>query len=395
LICIIKIKIYLGQINQLRKFLTGVFMKKTVIFLALVFIAISITPVYAQQKVRAKGMATIQKNFIDIARSKAIDEAQRNAVEKAVGVMVTSATSVENFQVKMDRILSESRGFINSYKIISEKRTGDNYEVEIEAEISQGKLRDKMTAINLIMVRKSKPRVMLIFTGTAGKDAVAEAAMSKYFIAQGFKLVDAQTVKKNKDYERLQDGAEQKAISGIAHRYGAEVIIVATVEAVSNTSKINDLEINRNNVVISGKIINGDTGSIITNGAEKEFDNGMKGDFKALTDKAATKLARNLVDSVLENWSAELANTATVKLVVSGFNSHTDVLEFKSLLAEEIKGFKGANQRYYSRGKVELDLEVEGDADAVAHDLAQITLKNKKMKVLEISPNRVEAVLLP
>ena len=101
-------------------------MKKAVIFLVLVFFAMSIAPVYAQHKVRAKGMATIAKNFVDIARSKALDEAQRNAVEKAVGVMITSATSVENFQVKMDRILSESKGYITSYKIISEERTGDN-----------------------------------------------------------------------------------------------------------------------------------------------------------------------------------------------------------------------------------------------------------------------------
>ncbi|MGV8056461.1 MAG: flagellar assembly protein T N-terminal domain-containing protein [Smithellaceae bacterium] len=368
-------------------------MKRIIVFLALVFFVISISPVYAQHKVRATGMATIQKNFIDIARSKALDEAQRNAVEKAVGVMVTSTTNVENFQVKMDRILSESKGYISSYNIISEKRTGTNYEVEIEAEISAGKLRDKMTAINLIMVRKSKPRVMLVFSGTASKDSVAEAAMSKYFMAQGFKLVDARTIKKNKDYERLQDVAEQKTISGIAHRYGAEIVIVCTVEAVSNSSKIDSIEINNNKIAISGKVINGDTGDIITTEAEQKTAPGMKSDFKKLTDEVATKLARNLVDNVLEHWSSELANTATVKLVVTGFHSNSELLEFKSLLSEEVKGFKAMNQRYYSRGKVELDLEIEGDAQAVAHDLEQMTIKKKKMKVLEISPNRVEAVL--
>jgi hypothetical protein len=370
-------------------------MKKVVVFLALVFIAVSISPVYAQNKVRAKGMATIQKNFIDIARSKALDEAQRNAVEKVAGVMVTSTTSVENFQVKMDRILSESKGFISSYKIVSEKRTGDSYEVEIEADVSVGKLRDKMTAINLIMARKSKPRIMLIFTERSNKDAVAEAAMTKYFITQGFKMVDARTIKKNKDYELLQDVAEKKVISGIARRYGAEIIIIGSVEAASNPFKIDNVEMNHNKVVVSGKVVNGDTGDIITTGAEQKAGPVMTGDFKLLTDEVATKLARNLVDDVLEKWSAELANTATVKLVVSGLDSYSDLQEFKSILSEEVKGFKGANQRYYSRGKAELDLEIEGDAQALAHDVAQITIKNKKMKVLEISPNRVEAVLLP
>ncbi|MEI6611178.1 MAG: flagellar assembly protein T N-terminal domain-containing protein, partial [Deltaproteobacteria bacterium] len=276
-------------------------MKKLLILLAISFLVMSSSVTYAQSKVRGQGMATISKNLVDIARSKALDDAQRSAVEQAVGVMVTSTTNVENYQVKMDSILTESKGFITSYKVISEKRTGDLYEIEIEAEISVGRLRDKMTAIKLIMARKSKPRVMLVFSEKTSRDAVAESAMTKYFIAHGFKMVDAQTVKKNKDYERLQDSSEKKVISGIAHRYGAEIIILSTIEATSNPFRINDIEMNHNKVVVSGKVINGDTGDIITTGAEQKDAPGAKENFKQLTDEVATKLARNLVDGVLEN----------------------------------------------------------------------------------------------
>lgn len=370
-------------------------MKKIVIFLALLFFIISIIPVHAESIIRAKGMATIHKNFVDIARSKALDEAQRNAVEKAVGVMITSATSVENYQVKMDRILSESKGYISSYKITSEKRTGGNYEVEIEAQISEGKLRDKMTAVKLIMERKSKPRIMLVFTGSGANNAIAEAAITKYFMSEGFRMVDARTIKKNKDYERLQSATEQKKLSGIAHRYGAEVIILCTLEAASNPFKIDGIEMNHNKVVISGKIVNGDTGSVVTTGSEQRAVPGMKGDFKVLIDEVAAKLSRYLVDNILEHWSAELTNTATITLIVSGLNSYADLYKLKSLLAEEIKGCKGMHQRYYSHGKVQFDLDIEGNADAVAHDVEHLSIKNKRMKVLEISANRVEAVLLP
>jgi len=378
----------------MQKYSRGVSMKKLLMLLAISFLVMSSSVTYAQSKVRGQGMATISKNLVDIARSKALDEAQRSAVEQAVGVMVTSTTNVENFQVKMDSILTESKGFITSYKIISEKRTGDLYEIEIEAEISVGRLRDKMTAIKLIMARKSKPRVMLVFSEKTSRDAVAESAMTKYFIAHGFKMVDAQTVKKNKDYERLQDSTEKKVISGIAHRYGAEIIILSTIEATSNPFKINDIEMNHNKVVVSGKVINGDTGDIITTGAEQKDAPGAKDNFKQLTDEVATKLARNLVDGVLENWSSELTNTATIKLVIVGLKSITELQQLKSLLAEEVKGFKGANQRYYSRGKAELDLEVEGDTQAVAHDLEQIIINNSKIKIMETSPNRVDVSII-
>jgi len=365
-------------------------MKKTLVFLTVALVALFISPVYASNKIVARGQATIQKNYVDIARSKAIDEAQRNAVEKAVGVMITSTTQVENFQVKMDRILSESKGFITTYKILSEKRSGNQYEVEIEADVSTGKLRDQMAAVKLIMERKSKPRVMLIF-----KDPVAETAAAKYLMAHSFKLVDARALKKTRDFEHLQGEAEPKALSGLAHRYGAEVLIYGTVDAVSNAFTINTIEMNTNKVVITGKVINGDTGEIVTTASEAKSAPGMKGDFKALTEETSTKLTRKLVDDVLENWSKELANTATIKLVVSGLDSYATLQHFKSELAEAVKGFKSVNQRYYSKGRAEFDLEIEGDTQAVAHDVAELSVNKRHMKITEISQNRVEAVLLP
>jgi len=75
---------------------------------------------FAQTRIEAQGAATIHNNMVDVARDKAIDNAQREAVEKAVGVMVSSFTEVENYQVKMDQILSESHGFINTYKVLDE-----------------------------------------------------------------------------------------------------------------------------------------------------------------------------------------------------------------------------------------------------------------------------------
>jgi len=95
-------------------------MKKWTFFLVMLFLAVSVFSADAQKKITAKGMAANQRNM-DIACSRALDEAQRNAVEQATGVMITSTTSVEDFQVKMDRILSESKGFINTYKVLSKK----------------------------------------------------------------------------------------------------------------------------------------------------------------------------------------------------------------------------------------------------------------------------------
>ena len=81
-------------------------MKKGKTFLQIVVVGLCLVlaggDLFAQTRIEAQGAATIHNNMVDVARDKAIDNAQREAVEKAVGVMVSSFTEVENYQVKMD-----------------------------------------------------------------------------------------------------------------------------------------------------------------------------------------------------------------------------------------------------------------------------------------------------
>jgi len=350
----------------------------------------------AQSRVRADGMATIHKNLVDIARDKAIENAQRNAVEKAVGVMITSTSEVENYQLKLDRILSESRGFINTYKVISEKKDKDSYWVTIEADIGSGKLKDRMEAINLIIARKSKPRLMILFGETAQKDALAEAAMAKYFLSKGFKVVDAETVRRGKEKENLQNlASDRKAIADIAHRYGAEIVILGRADATSQSFNVGGIEMHSNKVIVSAKVVNGDTGEVLATENETKSAPGMKGDIKAITEEVSLKMARNMLDSVLERWSSELANTATVTLVASGLGNYEELVRFKDMIAQEVKGFKEMQQRAFHQGRVELDVELRGNTQGMADDVAAMSLNNRKMKILEISPNRIEVRLLP
>jgi hypothetical protein len=348
------------------------------------------------KKVHAVGMATIHNNIVDIARDKAIDNALRNVVEKVVGVMVTGSTEVENFQLKMDRILSESKGFVENYRILSEKREGDNYEVNIEAEVGAGKLQDRLQAMQLLISRKSRPRLMVVFNEAGQKDAIAEAAMSKFFLAKGFKLVDSSIVKKSRGEINVAVSAtNEKALSNLARAYGAEVVIFGSVEAVSNSFTVSGIEMFTNKVNVSVKVINGDTGDVITTGNESKSVPGAKGDISRLTEDASCKLAGKILEDTLERWSSELTNTTTIKLVVSGLNEYQDLVGFKDQLPLVLKGFKVLYQRSYQQGTVELDIEVKGDIQGVADDLSVFVMKGRKLKISAITQNMVKANLLP
>lgn len=364
-------------------------MKRFSLFFAVVLSSLLLPGISAgQDKVRAEGMASIVNDRVDIARDRAIDSAQRNAVERVVGVMISSSTEVENFQVKMDRILSESKGFITSYKISKEERQGDVYEVTIDAVVETMRLKDRLEAVQLIMARKSKPRLMILFSERGQKDAIAEAAMAKYFMAQGFKLVDAGLARDNREAQALHDSQDRRQVTSVAQRYGAEVLILGRVEATSRSFKMGDVEVQSSDVAVSGKVVNGDTGEILATGSKNR-----KGDFKAVTEATAIDLAKQMREEILERWSAELTNTVTVKLVVSGLHDYRDLTRFKEILSTGIRGLKEMQQRSYARGQVELDLEVRGNTQNVADDLSAVTLNQKEVSILEMTQNRIKASL--
>ena len=122
----------------------------TILFL----ITINLT---ADSSYRGKGEAVVEKNNLPDAKQAALNDAFKNAVQRAVGVYVKSQTTIENIKVKSSKILSESEGYIKNYKIIKEEVGDGIYSVEIEAEVYSEKIEtafsqriDKFIEKNLI-----------------------------------------------------------------------------------------------------------------------------------------------------------------------------------------------------------------------------------------------------
>ncbi|MCX7635177.1 MAG: flagellar assembly protein T N-terminal domain-containing protein [Syntrophales bacterium] len=338
---------------------------------------------FGQDMIRSLGTAAIHGKAVDVARDKAIDNALRNAVEEKVGVMVSGITEVENFQVKLDQILSQSKGFVKHYRIVSEDREGDVYKVTVEAAVETGLLKDRLEAVELIMARKDKPRLMIVLKGREKGDAAVEAIVSRFFIEQGFKVVDL-SVKTGPavDFQALT--ANTKALSAVAHSYGAEVVVLLAVEDMARTFKMGDIEVTSHEVTLSNKVVNGDTGDVITTGSITE-----KGDFKTAVERVSLRSARLMRDKILERWSQELTNTVTVKLQVEGLRGYEDLAEFKELIRGQVKGLRRVHQRVYSQGVAELDLEVRGTTQGVAPDLETVKMADRKVVVTDVTANRI------
>ena len=74
------------------------------------------TPARAVE-VEASGLAAILAGNIGSARTQALLNAQRSAVEQGVGVVLDSKTLQENFQIIQDQILTSSKGYVTKFVI--------------------------------------------------------------------------------------------------------------------------------------------------------------------------------------------------------------------------------------------------------------------------------------
>lgn len=66
----------------------------------------------------------------------AVRAAQKNAIEKALGVYIRSETKIKNYVSENDEVLSNSQGYIRSYDIIESVEDGDGmWTVKISASV--------------------------------------------------------------------------------------------------------------------------------------------------------------------------------------------------------------------------------------------------------------------
>lgn len=134
------------------------------ILLCLICIAVWAIPLRANEVI-ATGAAEIFNDNTSNAKSQALQNALRQAVERTVGDLIDSETLSRNFQIIKDEILNSSRSLITRYEILEEGPTEDNraYQVEIRAWIAGKKIRDKLKALRILRNKTGSKRMMVIY----------------------------------------------------------------------------------------------------------------------------------------------------------------------------------------------------------------------------------------
>ncbi len=378
-------------------------MRYSHLVLLLVFL-VGIVPQIAMSQpttVESQGVAAIVRGNLDISRDKAIEDALRNAVEQATGSFIENETLVENYQLLSDKIYSQSRGYVQTYEVLDEKVDEGLYRVTIQATVASGELKNDLRALNVLMRQVRKPRVMVLFEETMSEGVnsgkLAEDAVSKVFLDNGFKLVDANTVRRNLGQDKVRGllAGDGRVAAVISDKYGAEMLLLGTAQAVTNQVIIGDIKINSNQAVISAKLVRADTGEVKvseTRQAAKPHVNSLAGIQMAISE-ASELLANDMIDKIIQIFREEVYNIANVNLTIFGLQGYGHLQEVIQLISDNVRGIKEIYQRNYTMGTAELEVELTGSTQSLAADLTTREFGNYKFDIKESTHNQLQVYI--
>lgn len=382
------------------------------VFLVAVLLILVIGAFAQSKEIKAKGYGTIHGDNKAAARDKAIEDAQRKAVEQAMGTMISSESVTKNFQLISDRILSLSSGYIEKYRVISEKEIDGEVEVEIAAIVGMSKLNDSVQAIKNLIRRMDRPKIMVLIAEQSIREegqqlseksrgdvvlsstslGVVENVLIEFFRAKGFDFVDRQALAGQIEIaDPLTLVNDKERIKKIANLTDAQVVIFGQAQA-RTTGEVQGIYSGQAN--ISLRALKTDTGEIIaaTNAhAAVPFVDPSTANTKALSE-AAKKISQKLMDQILSQWQSESSGLRSICLVIKGVK-YADVKKLRSWLTKYVRGVKSVHQRYVKDGIAELDLDIQGSAQNLADELSEKKFQKKTIEVLDLLPNKVSIEL--
>lgn len=190
-----------------------------------------------------EGTAPIINGDVNTARHKARQYAMRSYVESKVGVHVESNTTVDMGLVISDRIVTDSKGYVQIKKVISEKQQGSLYVVKLDLEaddtVIETKYKDDaakaMGALDVNTDSRRAADMAIIHVGLDGRNIKDENATLSMQMYMGSMNVQAMQNDELMNYMlRTPDAtlADLRKVS-IANSSGAGSVLAGRIRDIS------------------------------------------------------------------------------------------------------------------------------------------------------------------
>lgn len=331
--------------------------------------------------------------------------AQRAAIEKGIGQVVTSQTEIENFQTKRDLVLTRTEGAVKSSEIVGKTQGPDGvWEVTVKALVSKAEIRQDLLALAILRNAIGNPRVAVLVTetvlGVPRVDGTTEAAIIHSFKGREFEVVEPSEALRAKRAKQiaLATGGDVKMATELGSEMGAEVVVVGTATATEADMTDNPYFQKSGMKSASGtlalKAIDVHTREILaarTGDAPMVHPNAAVAGTKAL-EKASQKVVEQsetgLIDQLVKAWQNKANNGTLIRVRIQNIpNYQASQIATEELRAEAVR----VESRKLAEKTLFLDITWRGTTEdfCAAMDGHKINKDRNKLVVVSVEGNSV------
>lgn len=363
--------------------------------------------------IEAVGEAAIFNNDTAQAKDKALEDALRAAVEKAVGTVITSESVSRDFELVEDKVLSHAKGYVKTYEILNQSKEDGTIKLTVKASVGKDNLTKDVDALVRLISQKGKPKILIMVSeqnigqpeaqawwttqGFTTNLDVVENTFIEAWQPLGFGFVDPQALKgKIKVGKALQspniDDSEAKSFAG---KTGAQVVIVGKAIAQEANGKAFGTNLISARANMSVRAIRVDTGDILAtstlDGGSMALDTTTAGS-NALKE-TCKKMAEDLKGKIMRKWLEEVNSGQGIKLVVNNVKKTSHLVQLKNALKEQVRGVSAVRDRGFKNKVAEFEVEMRGSAQDLAVELEAKKFAGFSVNIEEMTGNSLELTL--
>ncbi len=315
--------------------------------------------------VEAEGVAPYNSADLLASKRASLVDAQKNAVEKAVGVFVSGKTFVEKSVAIENNILAKTEGYIKKYDVLKDWKEGDFYHTKIRALVSLKDLEKDLNDMSLLQAPElSRPRVLVLLAEKIQKDVVdekpASAAMQKQLSDNGYVVLLS-----------TGEAAADLWINGQATAHPFQSEGLGGFVSYRARLTVDAVRANSHKAIVS-----------VTKEASGLGGNAELAGLKAL-ETVGNLVGEELAKQLAENWS----NKKAVFLSIEGVASFAEVDRLKKHVAAQ-PGVKDLVLRTYDEGMAQFEVELGGiTSEELASRLD--ASQSQLLKVIEAQPQTI------
>jgi hypothetical protein len=317
----------------------------------------------------------------------ALADAQRNAIELALGMVIGGESLVRNYEMVSDLVLSSTIGYVKNISVLNQlPLSNGGVELLIKAEV--GALLDDLAreknARDLILSWLNKPTVSMEILENNSGDTLSQVAnncIGQHFVEAGFHVKGLN----DNDLEG-RDGYN----SSDQIRPVLKVVGRALSEEGSTPELMKKAGMKSYQALIEASLLQEDRQIVLTSHqatSAATHINASSGGAKAL-EQAASEVAERLIHDVIVSWAVEKANTTPIEVAINSCEYGQ-----KESIRTSFSSVNGVRQVYeqdFSDGKLQLLIEMEGNAKIFADRVDGSFLLANGWQINQVSWSRVE-----